>query len=92
MTQPDILTLSYLLNHHMWLLYNQLEQVAHKRQAPGSWRIVLGSPGFEVVSQEQEGDSSKQQSPEMKQCPDGSCQGVFNSEHGESLSWGWFPG
>lgn len=53
----------------MWLFRIQMEQATHKGQAPRPWRVVLGVPVFEEISQEQKGDSRQQQNPEMERGP-----------------------
>lgn len=73
---------SYLLNRQVRLRKVRLKEVAHEGQTRRSWRVVLGAPAFEEVSQEQEDDNSQQQSPEMESCPKGSCQGACGCEHG----------
>lgn len=56
----------------MGLLGVQMEQATQDGQAPWPWRVVLGAPVMEEISQEQKGDSSQQQNPEMERSPNSS--------------------
>lgn len=72
---------SYLLNHQVALLKVYLKEVAHKGQTPWPWLVVFWAMASEDASQEQEGDSSQQQSPEKERCPGGGHQGAQRGNH-----------
>lgn len=75
------LSTEVLLKHQVALLKVYLKEVAHKGQTPWPWLVVFWAMASEDASQEQEGDSSQQQSPEKERCPGGGHQGAQRGNH-----------
>ena len=74
--RPGTFARSYPLKRQVPLLKVQLEEVAYKWQTRGPRRVVLWTPPFEEISQEEKDDGPQQDSARRERSPEGSRQGA----------------